>query len=98
MVKLMKAKVFHKRIAPHNMFCYKAGYITMPLIGKFPNPKFFSINKFNVFSFYHKDHAQRNGSSTLTWVYAKLLAIGIKKTEISQNKGNGLKKDLDCTN
>jgi DUF1365 family protein len=30
--------------------------------------KFFSLNKFNLISFYEKDHGERDGSSLLNWV------------------------------
>lgn len=84
MVKFIQAKVFHKRILPHNLFCYKAGYILLPLIGNFQKPKFFSVNKFNAFAFYDKDHAQRDGSSTLEWIYEKLKEVKIEEKAISQ--------------
>lgn len=38
----------------------------------------FSINKFNVFSFYHKDHGLRDGSSIKDWIVENL-----KKFKIS---------------
>jgi DUF1365 family protein len=84
MVKFLQAKVFHKRIYPHNVFCYKAGYISIPLIGNTYKPWFFSFNKWNIFSFYNKDHAQRNGESALEWACEKLSKIGIESDNISQ--------------
>ncbi len=84
MVKFLQAKVFHKRHKPHNVFCYKAGYILLPLIGQFKTPKFFSIDNPNLFSFYNKDHGKRNGEQTLDWIYKKISEIGIKKDEVSQ--------------
>ncbi len=80
----LKAKVIHKRIAPRNFFCYKSGYIIFPLIGNFPLPKLFSVDAFNIFSFYNKDHANRKGTSTLAWAQEKLETVGIKKDAISQ--------------
>ena len=32
----------------------------------------FSYNKFNIFSFYNKDHGDRDGKSLKDWVYDKL--------------------------
>ena len=40
----------------------------------------FSHNKFNIFSFYDKDHGDRDGSSLKTWVLSNL-----KKFNIHQN-------------
>jgi DUF1365 family protein len=34
--------------------------------------KFFSLNKFNLISFYEKDHGERDGSSLLNWVKLNL--------------------------
>lgn len=84
MVKFFQGKVFHKRINPYNVFCYKAGYILLPLLETFSKPWFFSINSFNLFSFYNKDHAQRNGSSVLEWVYEKLAEAEIDKNDIHE--------------
>ena len=44
------------------------------------NISIFSFNKFNVFSFYNKDHGERDGGSVKEWV----LKI-IKKFNISNN-------------
>jgi DUF1365 family protein len=84
MVKFFQAKVFHKRLIPKNVFCYKAGYITLPLIKDCTKPRFFSINKTNIFSFYDKDHGERNGKSTLDWVYKKLNEVGVKASEVRE--------------
>jgi len=83
-VKFLKAKVVHKRTSPYNFFCYKAGYIVLPLIGELQTPRFFSVDSFNIFSFHNKDHANRDGTSTLAWVYEKLETVGIEKDGISQ--------------
>lgn len=84
MVKLMKAKVFHRRLLPKNIFCYKAGYILIPLISKFKNPQFFSVNKFNIFAFYEKDHAYRNKNPIIDWVFKKLKEVGVSENAISE--------------
>ena len=83
-VKFLKAKVVHKRIYPHNFFCYKAGYIILPLIGEIQKSKLLAIDSFSIFSFHNKDHANRDGTSTLAWVHEKLETIGIAKSDISQ--------------
>ncbi len=36
------------------------------------NNAIFSFNKFNLFSFYNKDHGERNGESLKKWVLNKL--------------------------
>ena len=40
---------------------------------------FFSHNKFNLISFYDKDHGDRDGSSLKSWVKRKLEQVGIEK-------------------
>ena len=40
----------------------------------------FSYNKFNIFSFYDKDHGDRNGKSLKTWVLSNL-----KRFDINEN-------------
>ncbi len=40
----------------------------------------FSLNKFNIFSFYNKDHGERNGESLKNWVMENL-----KRFKIQQN-------------
>jgi DUF1365 family protein len=84
MVKLMQAKVFHKRTTPQNIFCYKAGYILIPLLGKFKNPKFFAINKFDVFSFYNKDHGKRNNTRAIDWALQMLEYAGIQENTVAE--------------
>ena len=44
------------------------------------NNPIFSINSFNIFSFYNKDHGERNGKSLKNWVKENL-----KKFNINQN-------------
>ena len=45
--------------------------------------KIFSFNKFNLFSFYNKDHGPRDGSSLKKWVLENL-----KKFNINENISN----------
>ena len=74
----------HKRVLPHNFFNYKAGYVLLSLMENAKKPWFFSEDKFNIFSFYNKDHANRNGQKTLEWVFEKLENAGIKKESIAK--------------
>jgi DUF1365 family protein len=88
-VKLLKGKVFHKRVLPGNVFCYKSCYITLPLIaesvaGERKNPPLFSVNKFNIFSFHDKDHGKRNGEKALDWAFEMLKESGLSKNQISE--------------
>ena len=39
----------------------------------------FSLNKFNIFSFYNKDHGERDGKSLKNWVMENLKKFKIKK-------------------
>lgn len=67
---LVFANVMHKRCSPKiNQFLYKVFYICFD-ISK-PNSLkqiFFSINRFNVFSFYNKDHGNRDGKDLELWI------------------------------
>jgi len=38
----------------------------------------FSHNKFNIFSFYDKDHGERDGSSLKGWVLANIIKFNIE--------------------
>jgi hypothetical protein len=63
------ANVFHKRITPKvNSFNYNVFYICFDIekINELTN-KIFSINKFNLFSFYLKDHGKKDGSCLKKW-------------------------------
>ena len=42
----------------------------------------FSYNKFNIISFFDKDHGARDGSSLKNWVKKNLSNIGINETEV----------------
>ena len=74
-------KVVHKRFKPkEHFFKYKVFSILLDLneikfISK--NINFFSYNKFNLMSFYDKDHGPRDGSSLTDWVKFNLKSVGI---------------------
>ena len=38
----------------------------------------FSHNKFNIFSFYDKDHGERDGSSLKDWILANIIKFNIE--------------------
>ncbi len=79
-------KVVHKRFKPkEHFFKYKVFSILLDLneikfISK--NINFFSYNKFNLMSFYDKDHGPRDGSSLTDWVKLNLKSVGINNEEI----------------
>ena len=65
------AKVMHKRLVPKvNQFVYDVFYICFD-IAKINNlsKKIFSLNKFNLFSFYEKDYGPKDGSSIENWAW-----------------------------
>lgn len=64
------AKVFHKRLAPRiNEFSYDVFYLCFD-ISKISQLKraLLSIDSFNVFSFYNKDHAARDNKNIESWI------------------------------
>jgi len=81
MKSLFKAKIFHKRLLPKvNEFTYSGFYIKFSLEKLYElESLLFSVNRFNLFSFYEKDHGFRDGSSLKVWVKHILSNAGIKK-------------------
>ena len=79
MKSLFRAKIFHKRFLPRiNKFTYSGFYIKFSL-GNLQELEslLFSVNKFNLFSFYEKDHGYRDGSSLEVWANVTLRKAGI---------------------
>tara|TARA_B100001093_G_scaffold143974_1_gene136579 strand:+ start:1997 stop:2764 length:768 start_codon:yes stop_codon:yes gene_type:complete len=76
--------VIHKRFKPKiHFFKYKVFSLLIDLseLDKLDkNLKLFSYNKFNIISFYNKDHGARDGSSLKNWVIKNL-----KKNNIDSN-------------
>lgn len=67
---LCSAKVFHKRLQPKiNKFSYRVFYLCFD-ITKTQNlrSKFLSVNRFNFFSFYEKDHGKRDKTDLNFWI------------------------------
>ena len=68
--------VIHKRFKPKlHFFKYKVFSLLIDLtelniLDK--NISFFSYNKFNLISFFDKDHGDRDGTSLIEWVKKKL--------------------------
>ncbi len=78
--------VIHKRFKPKvHFFKYKVFSILVDLfeldsLGKKIN--FFSYNRFNLISFFDKDHGDRDGSSLIEWVKKNLKDKKINTTDI----------------
>ena len=85
--KIYIGKVIHKRFKPkehyfkYNVFSLLIDLNELEEINKYI--KFFSYNKFNIISFYDKDHGDRDGSSIKLWVKKNLRNIGIMTEDIS---------------
>jgi len=73
---IYNGNVIHKRFKPkEHFFKYKVFslFIDLSELNELDNKlKFFSLNKFNLISFYEKDHGERDGSSLLDWVKLNL--------------------------
>jgi len=73
--------VTHRRFKPkRHFFSYKTFSLLIDLneienLGKKIN--FFSYNKFNILSFYDKDHGSRDGNSLIDWVKSALAVAKI---------------------
>jgi len=85
--KIYIGKVVHKRFKPkehyfkYNVFSLLIDLNELEQINK--DIKFFSYNKFNIISFFDKDHGNRDGSSIKSWVKKNLKSIGIMTEDIS---------------
>ena len=69
---IYSGNVIHKRFKPkEHFFKYKVFSLLIDLseLNELDDKlKFFSLNKFNLISFYEKDHGERDGSSLINWV------------------------------
>ena len=83
---IYNGKVIHKRFKPKvHYFKYKVFSLLIDLseleiLDKKVN--FFSYNKFNLISFYEKDHGDRDGSSLTSWVKKNLEKYNIQVKNI----------------
>ena len=79
-------KVIHKRFKPkEHYFKYKVFSLLLDLNELKAIEKkisFFSYNKFNLISFYDRDHGNRDGSCLKEWVKKNLENTGIQNKEI----------------
>ena len=73
---IYNGQVIHKRFKPkvhsfkYNVFSLLLDLSELEMLEKQVN--FFSFNKFNLISFYNKDHGERDGSSLVEWVHKNL--------------------------
>ena len=83
---IYSGSVIHKRFKPkEHFFKYKVFslFIDLSELNELNDElNFFSFNKFNLISFYEKDHGKRNGSSLSAWVKSNLKKTGIKNNNI----------------
>ena len=74
---IYNGSVIHKRFKPKvHFFKYKVFslFIDLSELNELNDKlKFFSLNKFNLISFYEKDHGDRDGSSLFEWVKKNLI-------------------------
>jgi len=83
---IYNGSVVHKRFKPKkHFFKYKVFSLFLDLSELKElnnNLNFFSLNKFNLISFYEKDHGERDGSSILDWVKNNLRSNNISTDNI----------------
>ena len=78
--------VIHKRFKPkkhffkYNVFSLLIDLSELEDLDK--RIKFFSFNKFNLVSFYEKDHGHRDGSSLVEWIKKNLNENDINSKDI----------------
>jgi len=78
--------VIHKRFKPkiqvfnYNIFSLLIDLSEIDLLNK--TLKIFSYNKFNIISFFDKDHGSRNGSSLRNWVINNLNKNNIESKDV----------------
>jgi len=79
-------KVIHRRFKPkehyfkYNVFSLLIDIDELEIIQK--KIKIFSYNKYNILSFFDKDHGPRDGSSLKEWILKNLKDIGVKNESI----------------
>ena len=76
---LIDAVIYHKRLRPReHAFRYKAFYLSLSLKNLESSPPLFlSYDRWNLLSFYQKDHGARDGSSLTEWIDKILKDYGL---------------------
>ena len=83
---IYNGQVIHKRFKPkvhyfkYNVFSLLIDLSELETLDK--KVRFFSYNRFNLISFYEKDHGERNGSSLVEWVHSNLKKNNIQTRTI----------------
>jgi len=83
---IYNGKVIHRRFKPkehyfkYNVFSLLIDIDELEIIKN--KIKIFSYNKFNIISFFDKDHGPRDGTSVKEWVIKNLKDIGIENHKI----------------
>ena len=83
---IYNGQVIHKRFKPkvhyfkYNVFSLLIDIDELEIIAN--KIKIFSYNKFNIISFFDKDHGPRDGTSVKEWVIKNLKDIGIENHKI----------------
>ncbi len=83
MPKLFRGWVFHARLRPkRHAFRYRVFFLRFPLsqLQRLENAVF-SINRWNLFSFYYRDHGARDGSHPLAWIRHLLRKHGLHEAD-----------------
>ncbi|MBL6664565.1 MAG: DUF1365 domain-containing protein [Rickettsiales bacterium] len=81
---LIKGDIYHARHFPkQNSFNYKSIYFSVPL-AKISNLKrrFFGVDRFNLLSFFNKDHGDKKSKNLRVWIDDILAKYDIKADEI----------------
>lgn len=82
---LFTGVVYHKRFLPrthvlkHRVFFIKFQLDQVTKLKNF----LFSVDCWNLLSFWHRDHAYRSGENLKDWVYQKLIEAGVSKKPTS---------------
>jgi uncharacterized protein len=76
-------RVMHARLRPRrNAFVYRVFFFQLPLSALDATaPPFFSINRWNLFSFRFADHGARDGSAPEPWIRDLLAREGLGKAD-----------------
>lgn len=76
---LLTAVVGHKRLTPkEHVFSYPVFYTVTPVSDTIPHPpRLFSIDRFNIFSIFTKDHGARNATPWRQWLHDLCRTEGI---------------------
>ena len=83
---IYNGKVIHRRFKPkehyfkYNVFSLLIDIDELEIIEN--KIKIFSYNKFNIISFFDKDHGPRDGTSVKEWVIKNLKDIGVENRKI----------------